>query len=213
MQDVRQTYRARVIAVGGPPHTGKTVFIGHLYQSLLAIQPTNVFLEKANPDGEGMWYLESGRDVAEALRKKGNYSPDFVAHILRSIPNLAKNLDLLLLDLGGKIDDFIRSVLSLSTHLIVISSKTDQEVTWLEAGARSGCTTLACFRSEVVKRPNGEVDTTVRSELDLSAIPLKGVWRNLVRFESALSYEFEVRQLASWLHKWQVRSRVKANQS
>jgi CRISPR-associated protein Csx3 len=57
--DPRTGYHGAVIAVGGPPHSGKSVFLAELYRQLLQRQPSGVFLQRACPDGEGMWSNEA----------------------------------------------------------------------------------------------------------------------------------------------------------
>ena len=52
--DPRSAYQGRVIAIGGPPHSGKSVFLAELYRQLLQRQPTGVFLQRACPDGVGL---------------------------------------------------------------------------------------------------------------------------------------------------------------
>ena len=74
LDDVRGRYKGMVVAVGGPPHSGKSVFLAELYRQLLAKRPSGVFLQRACPDGEGMWSAETNPQLVAEIRRKGSFS-------------------------------------------------------------------------------------------------------------------------------------------
>lgn len=65
------------VVVGGPPHSGKSVFIEALTQNL---DKDNTFSFSAAPDGEGPW-LQRHYDDPDVVkfRQKGKFTPEFVA--------------------------------------------------------------------------------------------------------------------------------------
>ena len=127
MADIRSSYKGMVAAVGGPPHSGKSVFLAELYRQLLARKPSGTFLQRACPDGEGMWSAESDPALVAEIRRKGKFSAEFVAFTLNAIPNLGKGMPRVLLDLGGIRSAENAEILRRSTHLIIITSK-DEEI-------------------------------------------------------------------------------------
>lgn len=84
------------IAVVGPAHSGKSVFLGGLMKNL----GNKAYLFRACPDGEGTWtYMNN---MAPKLRQKGKFTDEIVNWYIRCIreSNLAP---IMLIDLGGKI--------------------------------------------------------------------------------------------------------------
>ena len=115
-----------VIAIGGPPHSGKSVFLAELYRQLLARNPGGVFLQRGCPDGEGMWSAESDPALAQAIRQKRAFTADFCAWVGDAILGLQRGFAITLIDLGGKRMSPNDQILAVSTHLIVLSSKEDE---------------------------------------------------------------------------------------
>src|SRR5690242_4219099 len=111
------------IAVGGPANSGKSVLLAELYRSLRARRPQDVFLQRACPDGEGMWSNEAHPELARQLRRKGKFTDEWINFALSSIQAASRTKRLLLVDLGGKLADDNRQVLDLCQHIIVLSSK------------------------------------------------------------------------------------------
>lgn len=196
----RSSYKGMVVAVGGPPHSGKSVFLAELYRQLLAGKPSGFcFLQRACPDGEGMWSAESDPEVVKEIRRKGSFSQEFMLFTLRSIEGLGKVFPLVLLDLGGRRTAENAEILSRSTHLIVLSSKEEEDEPWCTFAEAEGCKILAIFRSRLVKLENGQLDETVRSSVDLSAEPIQGEMLQLDRDGAVDPYQTAVSQFADWL--------------
>ena len=126
--DPRQPYHSRVIAVGGPPHSGKSVFLAELYRQLLQRQASGIFLQRACPDGEGMWSNEADPAIVQQIRKKFAFSEEFVTLTLQTIERLGRNpqLSLVLLDLGGKRTAENAEILRRSTHCILLSAQAEE---------------------------------------------------------------------------------------
>jgi len=191
--------RRLVVSVGGPAHSGKSVFLAELYRQLLDRMPGEVFLQRGCPDGEGMWSSECDPSLAKAIRQKGKFSEQFTGWVTDAICGLQKGFAITLLDLGGKRlppnDDILRG----STHCIVLSSKEDETKAWVEYGQSYGCEILAVIDSRLVKNESGELDSSARSSLDTSATPVAGELVNLDREAPADPYREAVNALAERL--------------
>jgi len=188
-----------VVAVGGPPHSGKSVFLAELYRQLLARKATRVFLQRACPDGEGMWSAETDPRLVSEIRKKGAFSQEFMNFTLKSIENLGKTFPLVLLDLGGRRTAENAEILKRSTHLILLSSKDEENELWREFAKAEGCETLAIFESRLIKGKDGAPDNNVRSSVDFSIEPVHGSLFNLDREGPKDPYIEVVSQFADWL--------------
>jgi len=150
------------VLIGGPPHSGKTVFAKLLKKSLKQIEPRFPFyLLRANPDGEGDWFNEIDPNVANALRQKKEFTPQFAVALRQAI--LHRQVPLLV-DVGGKISEEQRQIASACTHAILISSTDVGLEEWRQFAQEMGLTVVAEFRSVL----DGE-DT-----LDAQNLPLQG---------------------------------------
>ena len=201
--DVRSKYKGRVVAVGGPPHSGKSVFLAELYSQLLARRPSGVFLQRACPDGEGMWSAESDPTTVADIRRKGSFSQEFMTFVLKGIENLGRKFPILLLDLGGRRTAENAEILLRSTHLIVLSSKEEEIQTWQQFAVAEGCDTLAVFQSRLVLLDGGGLDLTVRSTVEVAAMTAQGVMLNLDREvqqkHESVTFRDAISQFADWL--------------
>lgn len=86
------------IAIGGPPHSGKTVLMG----LLRALLPRDKFVVvEAAPDGEGItgWSFEGDPELVKAVRRKGKFLEEFVGWVVDSVRN--STMPITLVDLGG----------------------------------------------------------------------------------------------------------------
>ena len=191
--------RRLVVSVGGPAHSGKSVFLAELYRQLLDRMPGEVFLQRGCPDGEGMWSAESDPSMVKAIRQKGKFGEQFTGWVVDAIRGLQKGFAITLLDLGGKRlppnDDILRG----STHCIVLSSQEAETKAWVEYGQSYGCEVLAVIESRLVKNECGDLDSSARSSLDTSATPVAGTLVNLDREAPADPYREAVNALAERL--------------
>jgi CRISPR-associated protein Csx3 len=187
----KKDYKGIVVAVVGPPHSGKSVFLAELYRQLLQRRPSGfVFLQRAAPDGEGMWSNESDPKIVAEIRRKGAFSREFMVFTLQSIENLAKVFPLVLLDLGGKRSAENAEILARSTHVIIVSSKEEEIQPWIDFAAAEGCEVLAVFTSRL-----GEG----QSWIDFSTTPLRGEMVNLDRDGPKDPYSMAISKFADWL--------------
>ncbi len=119
-----------VIAIGGPPHSGKSVFLAELYRQTLAKIGSSVFLQRACPDGEGMWSAEADQDLVKQIRRKGQFDAPTMNFYFSSIEGLKKTKEIVLIDLGGmkSLENIL--ILAHCSDLVVLSSKKDQLDKW-----------------------------------------------------------------------------------
>lgn len=197
--DPREKYRGVVVAVGGPPHSGKSVFLAELYRQLLARKSSGTFLQRACPDGEGMWSAESDPALVKEIRRKGSFSQAFMLFTLKSIENLGAGMPRVLIDLGGLRTAENAEILKRSTHLIVLSSKEEECDPWCEFAQAEGCKPLAVLGSRLVRGDDGSLDQDVRSSLDFSGEMVRGELLNLDRQAGSEPYAQAISQFADWL--------------
>lgn len=199
--DIRGTYKGVVVAVGGPPHSGKSVFLAELYRQLLARRPSGVFLQRACPDGEGMWSAESDPVIVKEIRRKGKFSSEFMTFTLKAIENLGKRFPIVLIDLGGIRSAENAEVLARSTHLLELCSAEHPEdaIPWTQFAEAEGCTLLARFVSALLLEPDGTAPQQLRSKIDLTSSVAHGLMLQLHREGGAEPYGEVVSQFADWL--------------
>jgi Predicted nucleotide kinase len=116
------------IAIGGPPHSGKSTLIYRLSNALRQ-KGIDHYVLRANPDGEGDWSYEADSNLVAVLRQrvKGPWNDEFTQHVMRSIQQ--RHLPLLV-DLGGKITSETKKVASQCTHAIVLSRDSELLSAW-----------------------------------------------------------------------------------
>ncbi len=199
MADIRSSYKGMVVAVGGPPHSGKSVFLAELYRQLLSRKPSGTFLQRACPDGEGMWSAESDPALVAEIRRKGKFNEEFVAFTLNAIENLGKNMPRVLLDLGGIRSAENAEILRRCTHCVILSSKESEDLAWVEFAEAEGCKPLAVLRSRLDKRSDGTLVEGHESKLDVTQTPVRGTLWNMDRDGPAEPFRSAVSQFAEWL--------------
>lgn len=191
MAKIKNYKKGMVIAVGGPPHSGKSVFLAELYRQILARRPAGVFLQRACPDGEGMWADESDPAIVREIRRKGKFSDEFVNFTLKALEALGARFPIVLADLGGIRSAQNAEILARSTHLINLCGlqKQAEKNPWVEFAAEEGCGLLADFNSELVRLPSFEdydpdhLDLSVRSDVSVDSVAAVATahFRNLDR--------------------------------
>jgi len=198
-QNARSHYRGAVVSVGGPPHSGKSVFVTALFDMLVARFSKDVFLERACPDGEGRWSAEAPPDHVGEIRRKQPFSEEFVLSKCRSIENLGRQFRLVLVDLGGKLAPDVTEFLGRSTHCILLSSSESELGRWEDAVRKAECELLAAFESRHVRGADGIFSTTDRSVVRTESSPWTGTLVNLDRDASSAPYEDAVRAISDAL--------------
>jgi len=105
------------IAIGGPPHSGKSVLTYSLTQILRA-QQVDHYVLRACPDGEGDWSQETPPESVRLLRNKGQFTETFVAYVARRLTE--RHLPLLV-DLGGRPTPEQEVLFDHCTHAILLA--------------------------------------------------------------------------------------------
>lgn len=129
------------VAIVGPPHSGKSVFLGGLCENL----PRNMrYLFRACPDGEGTWTWRSPE--AAKFRRKGSFTPQIVNWYVEKLRtnNMAP---IVLVDVGGKITPENYRILSEVDAVVILSSSLEAIEEWEEFAKSCGCEILARIHS------------------------------------------------------------------
>ncbi|NEP77566.1 MAG: CRISPR-associated protein Csx3 [Okeania sp. SIO3B3] len=131
------------ILIGGPPDSGKSVFSYALRRSLLEKDKNlKVFIHRANWDGEGNWALEmSDRDTATQLKEVNTrrihllengekLMKSYFAFHGGAIENIRNVMDIVLVDVGGKVQPEKFPILEQCSHYIIISRCQEEVGKW-----------------------------------------------------------------------------------
>jgi CRISPR-associated protein Csx3 len=133
LKDPGETLNSALMIVG-PPDSGKSVLAHALFQALLEIEP-NIYLQRANWDGEGNYVLELAQDADPEIFKaanKGGLTPEFFPYHAQAILNLRRNKILTIVDVGGMVQLEKQPILEACTHYLIISSKPEAVEPWHE---------------------------------------------------------------------------------
>jgi CRISPR-associated protein Csx3 len=136
--------RFPAILIGGPPHSGKSVLAQNLTKALVQAGIQH-YLLRAAPDGEGNWFHEAERAVAETLRRKGKFTPAWVEHMCH---DLATRPLPFLVDMGGRPQPWQEAIIDHCTHAILLSTDDATRVEWHERVARYNLLTIASLTSQ-----------------------------------------------------------------
>jgi CRISPR-associated protein Csx3 len=141
------------LMVVGPPDSGKSVFSHALFRALLPQYP-DVFLQRAQWDGEGNWMLELPESATTADREafklfyKGGLTAGFFPYQAQAILQLRRRKPLVIVDVGGLVQPEKVPVLEACSHYLVISSKPDRVEEWHEfCGDRGNLKPVAVVHS------------------------------------------------------------------
>jgi len=133
LKDQGETLNSALMIVG-PPDSGKSILSHALFQSLLESQP-NIYLQRANWDGEGNYVLELSPDADPEIFKatnKGGLTPEFFPYHAQAILELRLNKNLTIVDVGGMVQPEKQPILEACTHYLIISSKPEAVEPWHE---------------------------------------------------------------------------------
>lgn len=132
------------VVVGGPPHSGKSVFIEALTKNLNKDQ-TLAF--SACPDGEGPWLQKHYDDPdVVALRRKGGFTPEFVDWATESVRDW--DGPLMLIDIGGRTSEENAKIVEGATHAIILAGDTSKIPEWKEFFETRGIQVIAALHSD-----------------------------------------------------------------
>jgi CRISPR-associated protein Csx3 len=161
------------IMVVGAPDSGKSVFSHALFRTLVKDTP-NIYLQRANWDGEGNWILELDSDAdteSIKLKNKGSISTDFFPSQSKAILELRRQKSLVIVDVGGMIQDEKMVVLEACSHYLVVSSQPEDVDRWHEfCGDRGNLDPVAVIHTALV-----EIQEVMHHYPYLEVI--SGVWR------------------------------------
>ncbi|WP_008308402.1 hypothetical protein [Leptolyngbya sp. PCC 6406] len=121
----------------GQCHSGKSVLSHALFKALLPECP-DVFLQRAQWDGEGNWILElpatATADDLETfkLAYKGELTQHFYPNQAQAILQLRRQKDLVIVDVGGRVQPEKLPVLEACSHYLIISAQPNQVNPWHE---------------------------------------------------------------------------------
>ena len=138
-----QGKRARLAAavmVVGPPHSGKSLLSYVLFQALLPTCP-DVYLQRAHWDGEGNWFLEiPDNRQGQVLKQqhRGAQTQEFFPFQAQAILNLRRQKQLVIVDVGGKVDPAKQPILEACTHYLIVSREPHAIPMWHEFCAERG---------------------------------------------------------------------------
>lgn len=131
------------VAIGGPPHSGKSVLTYSLTQALRKAQIQH-FVVRACPDGEGDFTHETPSGLIRVLRNKGQFSASFVTNVSAALQR--RHLPLLV-DVGGRPTNEQKQIFEHCTHAIIISSDPQAIIEWQETFAQYNLTLIAVLDS------------------------------------------------------------------
>ena len=123
------------LLVVGPPDSGKSVLSHALFTALLPQHP-EVFLQRANWDGEGNWILELPDSATPEQREtfklayKGGLSDRFFAHQAQGVLHLRQQKPLVIVDVGGKVQPEKMPILEACSHYLIISANPAAVAEW-----------------------------------------------------------------------------------
>lgn len=164
-----------VVIVCGPAHSGKSVFFVALKKELPR-EGTHLF--RACPDGEGTWSQLSDEHVAQELRHKGKFTPEFVAWVVESIRNLKQWIPLVLVDVGCIRSQQNETIFRECDAFAVLcrQDKAEEKEMWERFGLELGLQPVASFDSSL----EGE------DRIDEEKPVLRGLATGLIREDRAI---------------------------
>ncbi|MBD3156390.1 hypothetical protein GF369_01035 [Candidatus Peregrinibacteria bacterium] len=135
-----------IIIVCGPPHSGKSVFFTALKQ-YLPRRDTRLF--RACPDGEGTFSQLADADVAQNIRRKGGFTPEFIDFVLKGLGRISQKR--VLVDVGGIRSPENAAIFEQATHAVVLcrSDKPEEKQEWEDFCKEHGVVLLASIDSSL----------------------------------------------------------------
>lgn len=134
-QPLQDTELSPALMVVGPPDSGKSVFSYTLFQSLLQNYP-DIYLQRANWDGEGNYVLELAKDISDSeieifkAVNKGSLTERFFPYHAQAIIKLRQQKSLVIVDVGGMVQPEKLPLLEACSHYLIISSQPEAIDSW-----------------------------------------------------------------------------------
>lgn len=180
---ISKTNPLPAVALGGPPHSGKSV-LAYSLSHALRLQNVPHYVLRAHPDGEGDWANEADGDLVRALRVKGVGTPEWTRRVARDIS--ARPLPLIV-DPGGKPTTWQEAIFRECTHGILLCPDAISHAEWLERFQAHDLVLLADLKSDLYGKNMLESDRG----------HLRGTLAGLERGQIASGPAFE--RLVEWL--------------
>ncbi|OKH35748.1 CRISPR-associated protein Csx3 [[Phormidium ambiguum] IAM M-71] len=122
------------LMIVGPPNSGKSVLSHALFTALLP-QFSNIYLQRANWDGEGNYVLEltpeaNGDGETFKAANKGSLTPEFFPFQAEAILQLRRQKSLVIVDVGGMVQPEKQPILEACSHYLIISSSPEEVESW-----------------------------------------------------------------------------------
>jgi len=134
------------VAIGGPPHSGKSVLAYSLTQTLRERGIDHYLLRAYPPDGEGDWFLESEPPYVRHFRIKGARSEAWLPTLKADVKR--RHLPLLV-DMGGLPTVEQETILDACTHAILLTRDAASRAEWSARIERHGLVLLADLDSDL----------------------------------------------------------------
>lgn len=134
------------VAIGGPPHAGKSVLTYSLTQALRARDIDHYVVRAYPPDGEGDWFLAGAPAAVRPYRIKGAVSEAWLPRLCRDIR--ARHLPLIV-DMGGLPTAEQEALLDACTHALLLTRDAASHQEWAARVARHGLALLADLTSDL----------------------------------------------------------------
>jgi hypothetical protein len=158
MPEGDEEYLAPCVVVAGPARSGKSTFLHQLDQALQTHQSgLEVYIVKGSPDATGRWLYHMPPEQRSSLERqlKGVWTPEAVEMICLWILSARRHLELVLVDLGGKLGPLNPMIVGCCTHYILLARKLETEEqeqqegmpAWDRACSGAGLIPLARIRS------------------------------------------------------------------
>jgi len=147
--DNQENNPLQAILVGGAPNAGKSLLTYHLSQKLREHQVPHYVL-RANPDGEGDWYIRSSNpEIVRQLRTQAHrqWSDPFRQQVSKAIRN--RRLPLIV-DIGGCPREEDTGILLACTHSLLLLKDGEEKANqvWRSFTSRTGLTRFAELHSD-----------------------------------------------------------------
>ncbi len=176
MDYINQEINKKVIAILGPPNSGKSVFVHSMLNSLRNYKNgsliDNFYIIRACPDGEGNWFNEIESNIGKIFRIKKSFDDEFAITISEHINNTKESKSIIIVDCGGKIDKKNQIILNSCSDCIIISSNKEEIPEWIGAAKSSELNILSIIHSTLEEKseiiPNKNVLEIVLGKLERS---------------------------------------------
>jgi CRISPR-associated protein Csx3 len=181
-----------IIALLGPPHSGKSVFLYALFKKLLESNfkyfNDQAFIIKGAPDGEGIWSSEISQSIVKNIRYKNKFSNNFVQKVISQINSIKKTKSLIFIDCGGKIDESNSRILSNCNSAIIVSNDQDKANAWKKAYISDKLKLIAEIHSTIDSKIKTKINYKENDRFDMTIFGLDRENKNIIIPQDFINY-------------------------